>query len=56
MCRHKKIKVGAGDNAAAAIGTGTVKDGDCNISLGTSGTIFTVSDKFSVDRDSAFDP
>ena len=48
-----KIIIGAGDNAAAAIGTGTVKDGDCNISLGTSGTIFTVSDKFSLDRDSA---
>ena len=48
-----KIIIGAGDNAAAAIGTGTVKDGDCNISLGTSGTIFTVSDTFSLDRDSA---
>ena len=48
-----KIVIGAGDNAAAAIGTGTVKDGDCNISLGTSGTIFTVSDKFSLDRESA---
>lgn len=48
-----KIIIGAGDNAAAAIGTGTVKDGDCNISLGTSGTIFTVSDKFSFDRESA---
>ena len=48
-----KIIIGAGDNAAAAIGTGTVKDGNCNISLGTSGTIFTVSDKFSFDRDSA---
>ncbi len=48
-----KIIIGAGDNAAAAVGTGTVKDGDCNISLGTSGTIFTVSDKFSLDRESA---
>ena len=48
-----KIIIGAGDNAAAAIGTGTVKDGDCNISLGTSGTIFTVSNTFSLDRDSA---
>lgn len=48
-----KIIIGAGDNAAAAIGTGTVKDGDCNISLGTSGTVFTVSDKFSLDRESA---
>lgn len=48
-----KIIIGAGDNAAAAIGTGTVKDGDCNISLGTSGTIFTVSDKHNLDRESA---
>lgn len=51
--KEVKIIIGAGDNAAAAIGTGTIKDGDCNISLGTSGTIFTVSDKFSLDRDSA---
>ena len=35
-----KIVAGAGDNAAAAVGTGTVGDGMCNISLGTSGTIF----------------
>lgn len=48
-----KIIIGAGDNAAAAIGTGTVREGDCNISLGTSGTVFTVSDKFSLDRESA---
>ncbi len=45
-----KIIIGAGDNAAAAIGTGTVKDGCCNISLGTSGTIFTVSDSYNCDR------
>lgn len=38
--RTVKIIAGAGDNAAAAIGTGTVGDGMCNISLGTSGTIF----------------
>ena len=44
-----RVIAGAGDNAAAAIGTGTVKDGSCNISLGTSGTIFISSDKFSVD-------
>lgn len=31
---------GAGDNAAAAIGTGTVDEGTCTISLGTSGTVF----------------
>ncbi len=40
---------GAGDNAAAAVGTGTVGKGGCNISLGTSGTIFISSDKFGVD-------
>lgn len=45
-----KIIIGAGDNAAAAIGTGTVKDGNCNISLGTSGTIFTVSDSYNFDK------
>ena len=44
-----KIVAGAGDNAAAAIGTGTVGDGACNISLGTSGTIFISSKKFCVD-------
>lgn len=45
-----KVCAGAGDNAAAAIGTGTVGIGACNISLGTSGTIFISSDKFSVDE------
>lgn len=45
-----KIAAGAGDNAAAAVGTGTVGDGRCNISLGTSGTIFISSGKFGVDK------
>lgn len=44
-----KIVAGAGDNAAAAVGTGTVGDGRCNISLGTSGTIFISSKEFGVD-------
>ncbi len=44
---------GAGDNAAAAVGTGTVGDGSCNISLGTSGTVFIASDKFAVDSHNA---
>ena len=47
------VSAGAGDNAAAAIGTGTVKDGDCNISLGTSGTVFISQDHFSVDARNA---
>ena len=45
-----KIIAGAGDNAAAAVGTGTVGDGRCNISLGTSGTIFISSREFGVDE------
>lgn len=44
-----KVTAGAGDNAAAAIGTGTVGNGACNISLGTSGTIFISAEKFGVD-------
>ena len=47
------IAAGAGDNAAAAVGTGTVGDGMCNISLGTSGTIFISSKKFGVDPNNA---
>lgn len=45
-----KVAAGAGDNAAAAVGTGTVGEGMCNISLGTSGTIFISSKTFGVDR------
>ena len=44
-----RVVAGAGDNAAAAVGTGTVGEGKCNISLGTSGTIFISSKKFGVD-------
>lgn len=44
------VAAGAGDNAAAAVGTGTVGDGRCNISLGTSGTIFISMNQFGVDK------
>ena len=37
---------GAGDNAGAAIGTATLREGDCSISLGTSGTVFLPCDEF----------
>lgn len=47
------VVAGAGDNAAAAIGTATVGNGKCNISLGTSGTIFVSSDSFSGDEKQA---
>ena len=48
-----KVAAGAGDNAAAAVGTGTVGEGGCNISLGTSGTVFISSEKFGVDDTNA---
>ncbi len=47
------VCAGAGDNAAAAVGTGTVGPGACNISLGTSGTIFISSETFGVDPHNA---
>lgn len=53
LSNHVKIVAGAGDNAAAAIGTGTVGNGACNISLGTSGTIFISSETFSADPNNA---
>ncbi len=50
ISENVKVAAGAGDNAAAAVGTGTVGDGMCNISLGTSGTVFISSKKFGVDK------
>ena len=47
------VVAGAGDNAAAAIGTATVGNGKCNISLCTSGTVFVSSDSFSGDEKQA---
>ena len=47
------VAAGAGDNAAAAVGTGIVGNGGCNISLGTSGTVFISQDNFSVDNKNA---
>ncbi len=44
-----KVCAGAGDNAAAAVGTGVVGEGGCNLSLGTSGTVFVSSKSFKVD-------
>ena len=47
------VCAGAGDNAAAAVGTGVVGEGGCNISIGTSGTVFISSEKFGVDDTNA---
>ena len=48
-----RVVAGAGDNAAAAVGTGVVDEGGCNISLGTSGTLFVSSKAFRVDPNNA---
>ena len=53
ISENVKVIAGAGDNAAAAVGTATVGDGGCNISLGTSGTLFISSKKFGVDKNNA---
>ena len=45
-----KVIAGAGDNAAAAVGTGVVGEGGCNISLGTSGTLFVSSKRYQEDK------
>ena len=47
LSENIKVVAGAGDNAAAAVGTGVVGEGGCNISLGTSGTVFISSRSFS---------
>lgn len=52
------IAAGAGDNAAAAVGTGVVGtypdgSGKCNLSLGTSGTVFITNRQFGVDENNA---
>ena len=53
LSRKVIVAAGAGDNAAAAIGTGAVGPDKCNLSLGTSGTIFMTTDKFGVDPNNA---
>ena len=50
LSENVKVVAGAGDNAAAAVGTGTVGEGGCNISLGTSGTVFISSKSFQTDK------
>ena len=53
LSAHLQVVAGAGDNAAAAVGTGVVGEGGCNISLGTSGTLFISSKRFGVDPNNA---
>lgn len=44
-----KVVGGAGDNAAAAVGTGIVKDGTAFTTIGTSGVVFAHASKVSID-------
>lgn len=41
---------GAGDQAAGAIGTGTVKEGIVSVTLGTSGVVFAAHEDYAVDE------
>lgn len=47
-----KIIAGGGDQAVGAVGVGIVGDGECSLSLGTSGVIFVSSKNFKVDNQS----
>ena len=44
-----KVVGGAGDNAAAAVGTGVVRDGNAFTTIGTSGVVFAHSSKVTID-------
>lgn len=44
-----KVVGGAGDNAAAAVGTGVVKDGTAFTTIGTSGVVFAHSSGITID-------
>jgi len=43
------VVAGAGDQAAGGIGTGTIKNGVTSIVLGTSGVVFSCTDKYTYD-------
>ena len=53
LSNHVQVVAGAGDNASAAVGTGVVGEGGCNLSLGTSGTLFISSERFRPDPHNA---
>lgn len=48
-----KVIAGGGDQAVAAVGTGTVGEGKCNVSLGTSGVVFISTKEFAVDKNNS---
>ncbi len=53
MTDNVVVAGGAGDNAATAIGMGTIAEGQAFVSLGTSGVIFAANDSYRPNADSA---
>lgn len=49
LTKNVKVVGGAGDNAAAAVGTGIVRDGTAFTTIGTSGVVFAHSSNVSID-------
>lgn len=45
------VVAGAGDQAAGAVGTGTVKEGIVSVTLGTSGVVFAAHETYAVDTE-----
>lgn len=53
LSSNVKVIIGGGDQAVAAVGGGVVFDGSCSVSLGTSGVVFSSTDKFFVDNNNS---
>lgn len=49
LCEGTPVVGGAGDNAAAAVGTGVVAPGKAFTTIGTSAVVYTVSDEVHID-------
>lgn len=49
LCEGTIVVGGAGDNAAAAVGTGVVEDGKAFTTIGTSGVVFSHTSSISID-------
>ena len=50
LCKDTVVVGGAGDNAAAAVGTGVVEDGKAFTTIGTSGVVFAHTSGISIDK------
>ncbi len=50
LCEGTIVVGGAGDNAAAAVGTGVVKDKTAFTTIGTSGVVFAHTSEMSIDK------